>query len=362
TGTGADLQLENNASLLVKYDTVSLRWRVIGSTGGGSLAITVDQVHTFGVGDAIYFNGTAYVDSKADAANTADVLGIVSKVIDSDTFQYIPSGEVTGLSGLTAGATYFLSASTAGAITATEPTTIGHVSVPVGTALSATKLLVGIKRGYVIGGANVRTQIALANNATTTIQDVSSYDAGELAGFITIAGTTPLRFYFQAQFAKNGAASDFNITTQTAGDTPPLGFAVTVTAAGLVRVTLPTIAGFTGASANFALNAPAVGTNFPLSINQTAVIPNYRAVTGAGSVTVSDYFVSATGSTDYTLTLPSAASAASKVFVIKSRLDATKILTIAAAGADTIDGSANVTLFRFESLQLLSNGTTWEIF
>lgn len=362
TGTGADLQLENNASLLVKYDTSVNKWRVIGSTGGGSAAITVDQVHDFVEGEAIYHDGTEYTRAKADAANTSEVLGIVSKVIDADTFQFQPAGEVKGLTGLTVGATYFLSANLFGAVTATEPSVIGHVSVPVGVATSATTLLVGIKRGYVIGGANARTQVSLTNNAITTVQDVSSYDAGELAGFISIEGTTPLKFYVQCQFSQNGAGDDFYVTTQTAGDTPPVGFAVTVTAAGLLQVALPSIAGYTGASINYALNAPAVGTNFPLSIDQTAVVPKYRAVTTTASILSSDYYVSATGATDYTVTLPPAADVASRIFIIKSRLDTTKILTVAAAGSDTIDGEATVSLFRFESLQLMSNGTTWEIF
>jgi hypothetical protein len=362
TGTGADLQLENNASLLVKYDTSVSKWRVIGSTGGGSAAITVDQVHDFVAGEAIYHDGTAYKRAFANAVSTSEVLGVVSKVIDADTFQFQPAGEVKGLSGLAAGVTYFLSESLSGEITATEPSTIGNVSVPVGVATSATTLLVGIKRGYVIGGANARTQVALTDNATTTVQDISTYDAGELAGFVSIEGTTPLKFYVQCQFSANGAGDDFYVTTQTAGDTPPVGFAVTATAAGLLQIALPAIAGYTGASINYALNAPAVGTNFPLSIDQTAVVPNYRVVTTTGAVSESDYFVSATGATDYTLNLPSAASVAHRIFIIKSRLDATKILTVNPVVGDTIDGEAAVSLFRFESLQLISNGTSWEIF
>jgi hypothetical protein len=50
------------------------------------------------------------------------------------------------------------------------------------------------------------------------------------------------------------------------------------------------------------------------------------------------------------------------MFTIKSRLDATRILTIDGSGAETIDGSTSITLYRFESVQLISNGTTWEIF
>jgi hypothetical protein len=42
---------------------------------------------------------------------------------------------------------------------------------------------------------------------------------------------------------------------------------MTITAAGMIQITLPSIASFTSAVINFALNAPAVGTNFPLNID-----------------------------------------------------------------------------------------------
>lgn len=49
-------------------------------------------------------------------------------------------GKISGLTGLTPGATYFLSNTTAGAITATPPSATGELWQPVGTALSATEL------------------------------------------------------------------------------------------------------------------------------------------------------------------------------------------------------------------------------
>jgi hypothetical protein len=97
-------------------------------------------------------------------------------------------------------------------------------------------------------------------------------------------------------------------------------------------------------------------------LNQSAVTANYRAVTATGPINDTDYFVSASGAADYSLTLPVASTVGGKVFVIKSRMDATKILTINRSGSDTIDGATSVTLFRFESVQLFSNGTNWEIF
>ncbi|NDC94894.1 tail fiber domain-containing protein, partial [bacterium] len=198
-------------------------------------------------------------------------IGVVSRVIDASTFEVTLSGEISGLSGLTVGEVYFLSASTAGLLTTTEPTVVGQVSVPVGVASSTTSLYVAPKRGSVVGSSNARTQIALANNATTTVQNIAAYDAGELTGWVSITATTPLRFYVAAQFSKNGAANNYNVSYQVSGDTPPTGFVVTATAAGLLQITLPSITGFASASINYALNAPAVGTSFPLTVDSSGV-------------------------------------------------------------------------------------------
>lgn len=156
-------------------------------------------------------------------------------------------------------------------MTLDEPTVVGQVSVPVGVASSTTSLYVAPKRGSVVGSSNVRTQIALANNATTTVQNIAAYDAGELTGWVSITATTPLRFYVAAQFSKNGAGNNFNVSYQVSGDTLA-GFVVTATAGGLLQVTLPSITGFASASINFALNAPAIGTSFPLTVSARNIV------------------------------------------------------------------------------------------
>ena len=246
---------------------------VWSSIGGGGTTDRITQVgHGFNVGDVLYLNGSTYTKAIATSAAAAEVVGVVSRNIDTDTFEITLSGEVTGLTGLTAGEVYFLSAATAGLLTTTEPTVVGQVSVPVGVASSATSLYVAPKRGSVVGSSNARTQIALANNATTTVQNIAAYDAGELTGWVSITATTPLRFYVAAQFSKNGASNNFNVSYQVSGDTPPTGFVVTATAAGLLQITLPSITGFASASINYALNAPAIGTSFPLTISARNVV------------------------------------------------------------------------------------------
>lgn len=247
-------------------------WSAIG--GGGTIDRINQASHGFVVGDILYLNGTTYTKAIATAANTAEVVGMVSRVVDSSTFELTISGEVTGLTGLTAGEAYFLSPSSAGTMTITEPTTIGQISLPLGVASSTTSFYVTLKRGNVIGGTNARTQITLLNNTTANVQDVSAYDAGELTGWVSITNTTAansLRFYVAAPFAKNGAASNWNISPSYMGDTPPSGFSLSITSAGIIQYTMPNVSGFSAANINYALNAPAVGATFPLSIDASTI-------------------------------------------------------------------------------------------
>lgn len=254
--------------------------------GGGGTTDKITQVgHSLVVGDVLYLNGSTYEKALATAANTAEVVGVVSRVIDVDTFELTLSGEVTGLTGLTVGEVYFLSADTAGAITATEPSIIGNVSLPVGVASSATSLYVDIKRGVTVGGTNARTEVALTSDAVTNVQDVGGMDAGELTGWVFISSAAPVRFYLSAKFAKSGAGGDYNLSYQTSGDTPPAGFLVDITTTGMIRVTLPAASGSTSVI-NYALNAPAIGASFPLTVNADTILSGTVAAARLPSPTV----------------------------------------------------------------------------
>lgn len=270
--TGVEGYVRYNSDTTAFEGYASGAWSAIG---GGGTVDRVNQAHTFSVGNILYLSGSTYTKAIATAANTAEVVGMVSRVIDSNNFEITLSGEVTGLSSLTAGTVYFLSDSSAGAYTATEPTTLGYVSVPLGVASSTTSFYVAPKRGSIIGGTNARTSISLANNSTNNIQDVSAYDAGELTGWISITATTPLKFYVSAPFAKNGAGTNWNISPAFMGDTPPSGFAISITSAGVIQYTMPSTAvipGFSAATINYALNAPAVGATFPLSVSGSSIV------------------------------------------------------------------------------------------
>jgi hypothetical protein len=257
-----------------------------GQTVDGSLKTFVrpqvtQAAHGFtssNLGAPLYLTaGGVYTLAKADAANTAEVVGLIYSIVDVNTFTIALFGNVTvntAVSGgaLVVGSTYYVSAATAGLITATEPSTIGHVSKPVGTAISTTVLEFINMRGVTVGGTNALTTIAFANTATSTIQSVASYQGGELSGYVSISATASQKFFVKAQFSKNAAGTDYNLSYQTSGETPPASFVMSVTAAGLIQITIGSLAGFTAASITYGLNVPAVGATFPLSISARNVI------------------------------------------------------------------------------------------
>lgn len=272
--SGSNAKLINSGDLVDRND--------LSLTNGDKITVT-QASHGFtssDVGRPLYLNGTTWTLAKADTAATAEVAGFIYAVLDSNTLRISTSGEIPtvganfleGGGSLTAGEAYFLSATTAGKVTATEPTNIGLVSKPLGVAKSTTSFQFFNFRGMSIGSTNARTQISLSNNTTATIQNMSSYDAGEIVGWVYIDATTDYRFYVSAQFAKNGAGSNYNLSYQTVGDTPPAGFSITITSGGVIQYTMPNVTGFSSAIFNYALNAPAVGTAFPLSVSGTNVV------------------------------------------------------------------------------------------
>ena len=273
------------------YSAAGGGWAAIG--GGGAKSTVTQASHGFVVGDILYLNGSTYTDALANAATTAEIVGICSKVIGVNSFELTLSGLVTGVTSpasLTPGAVYFLSDATPALMTATEPTVIGSVSVPLGVAVTSTSIYFAPKRGMVVGGANARTQINLANNTPSQlVQNVSAYEAGELAGWVLITNSTPAnskRFYVQAPFAKYGGSADYYISPSFVGDTPPSGFTMTVTAGGLIQVSMPNVSGYASAVINFALNAPAVGTNFPLNLDSANLTNSgITGLTGAPATT-----------------------------------------------------------------------------
>ena len=114
-----------------------------------NISETITQANSFIAGYVIYRNGSTYSLAKADAAATAEAVGIVQSASGTQ-FTVVYAGKITGLSGLSDGGVYFVSDTTAGVLTLTEPNTTDHVSKPILIADSATTGVVVNFRGEVI--------------------------------------------------------------------------------------------------------------------------------------------------------------------------------------------------------------------
>lgn len=209
----------------------------IGAGGGGSAdAVTRDIAqtgHGFAVGEVIYFDGSNWDEAKADADATSESIGMVSAVADANNFTVTFSGYVSGLSGLTSGATYYLSDATAGLATTTEPTTCSHVSKPVGVALSTTTIrLFDSSRGIILCGGSIitssvhlqgagGTQYGTTNDKiprfSTTLQntgsDITYTDSSPNGASFTINASGGYCVSFHATFT---AGADFGVSLNSA--------------------------------------------------------------------------------------------------------------------------------------------------
>lgn len=117
-------------------------------TGGEVYSLINDNASPITIGQVVYVKANGHVDlARANAAGTSRVFGVVqdASIANAASGTIKHDGVVTGLSGLTAGTTYYLDPSTAGAITSTAPSTVGQYVTEVGTALSATELSLDIK-------------------------------------------------------------------------------------------------------------------------------------------------------------------------------------------------------------------------
>lgn len=97
-----------------------------------SINILVTQVaHSLSLGNIIRIqsDGT-YVKAQANLEANAEVIGIVTTVIDPDNFKYSVSGIVSTVIAVTVGSVYFLDPANPGRIVSAKPNTSGQVVKP----------------------------------------------------------------------------------------------------------------------------------------------------------------------------------------------------------------------------------------
>jgi hypothetical protein len=133
----------NDGDLVALDATGRLDMSVMPAGVGGDIrTVTASEALSAGSLVNLYSNAGTLNARKADAsASGKEANGFVlSAVANGAQAAVYFSRLITGLSGLTVGARYFLDPASPGGLTATAPSGTGKVSQFVGTALSATEL------------------------------------------------------------------------------------------------------------------------------------------------------------------------------------------------------------------------------
>lgn len=122
----------------------------------------------------VRIDGTGtWVKAQADTPDNAEAVGIIELATGSN-FRVVLEGYIAGLSGLTAGVTYYLSASTAGLLTSTDPNiaNVSYVSKPMLDAYTTTTGYVLTLRGlYGDPIAEVRSIVTKTADYTAQLSD-----------------------------------------------------------------------------------------------------------------------------------------------------------------------------------------------
>jgi len=159
------------------------------SDGANRKTITQSS-HPFVFGTPVRFNKltSAYAKAQASDADSAEVVGVVSKVIDANTFEITFIGEIFGDfspvnatgSGLVAGTVYYLTPDSEGKLTPVQPTSPGTVHKAV---LIATGTQSAVVMPFTGGVLQSPIQIANSSSVATRIVQYNTFKVGDVVRF-----------------------------------------------------------------------------------------------------------------------------------------------------------------------------------
>jgi len=192
---------------------------IIDNIGASSTLSVAQGSHGFVVGDVLRNTSTdnVYAKAQANSAANAEVIGIVTQVIDSGNFVLTTSGLVDASAAVpaaAAGTVLFLDPSTAGALTATEPTTAGQISKPLAIIQDNDDTMVFFNwRGALISDVDLPSQTYITVKMGTEADGDDNLTFSLTTGSFT-AGKY-LSVYKNGILQEEGASADY----QTSGTT-----------------------------------------------------------------------------------------------------------------------------------------------
>ena len=164
----------------------------------GANRITVNQTgHGLTFGNVVRINGSGvYVEAQANTPETAEVIGVVSRVDTADRFEITTSGEIIGdfsaindeSATLTPGSAYFLSTVNAGNITGTKPTQNGEIQKTVLIGMGSDRAMVKNYIGGEVSLINQASQALTSNKIYVRVEGGHGLTFGD-AVYATSTGT-----------------------------------------------------------------------------------------------------------------------------------------------------------------------------
>lgn len=356
-GAKADTAVQTIASTdgsvtITGTTAIDLSVAVAGSTSNVLLPVRNTTGATLTKGTAVYISGATgqlSTVSKAIAtsdATSAQTLGLVTANIANNSNGNVTLiGTITNIdtSAYTDGQQLYLSPTTAGTLTATKPYAPSHLvymAVVEHAHPTQGKLFVKVQNGYEMDELHDVSAQTPSNNDGLFYN--TSTSLWESKSIVTALGYTPYN-------ASNpsGYLSTVNLTTNVTGTLPVANGGTGVTAVGAAGNVL------TSDGTAWVSQLPASG-----GMTYTAVkTANFTASANTGVQTN-------TGGGAFTVTLPASPAVGAQVVVVDSANSwATNNLTVGRNGS-TIEGDASDLVCDISgvSVQLIYNGTTWDVF
>ncbi len=242
-------------------------WAEVDTTASKTVITQAGHGLTFGT--IVMHNGTKFVAAKADSIANAEVVGMVSNVIDSGHFELTTHGYVSGnnfkfvtytggippytirTGPVVAGSVYFLNDAAAGYMSTTEPSITGHVSKPLFIATSTTTGYFFNWRGVVIESGAISTVNSVTAGTGITVSPTT--------GDVVVSNDGVLSIRAGANIILEGTAQNPIINAST-GKVVNMGSVST--SSKILSLTGPSYIG--EVSEQYTYNAPTMATSTAL--------------------------------------------------------------------------------------------------
>ncbi len=214
-----------------------------GGSGSSTRRTILQPTHGFvsgsDIGAAIYLNPSGdWTKAQSDTAGTLGV-ALISEVIDTNNFEIITHGYLTGINvvPLTPNEYHFVSTTTAGELVSVEPTANGDYSNPLLLADSTSSGYVYAFRPNVINTATISTSFSGSFNNTTTGTPID-WNAG--TDTLTVTHDLNQQYNHVAVYTDSGVLIDPDIVTATSTTVTTIDLSSFVIGLGFWNVTIST--------------------------------------------------------------------------------------------------------------------------